>query len=111
VLVRFVWQQARQVADNRSFAQGQIECQWRVQQTPTINHRDKHALVAEGLRIRFKSAKACFTRATGFDAWYQRPKVEVQAAAAEQTLWDQADGPSDRNRTCIWRLGGARSIH
>ena len=20
-------------------------------------------------------------------------------------------GPADRNRTCIWRLGGARSIH
>ncbi len=33
VLVRFVWQQARQTADNRSFAQWQIEHQWRIQQS------------------------------------------------------------------------------
>jgi HAMP domain-containing protein len=31
-------------------------------------------------------------------------------AAGVAGPWDP-DGPSDRNRTCIWRLGGARSIH
>jgi hypothetical protein len=63
---------------------------------------------------------------------FRIPQSQVQAAAGKQlrgiaarlgmahrsvwrrlskTLRDKVIGPSDRNRTCIWRLGGARSIH